>query len=316
MNLADKIMPTLSGDPVEPVKRFQTGFYSFDRAVMNDKGEIGIPLGSGYEVFGQKGVGKTTFVYSMLGFLGAKFNKDVTLASVEDFDSASFLNILHAQGFSGDAVVRSNDSTEEIITNWLDDIKPVGKNPPPAREIAALDSIGAISSAGEQEGDLGMGFNTGRAIIMAQASRRILPVMSGRNPGSEYIIFYTNHWYPNPGGMGWSSPGGNAKEYLCRVRILLKNVKQYNDGHILQGEIKKNNYGYEDRKFYVVIRYGYGVHFGLSAVWDCILADKATSSSVVKLDGKSYGGINSLISDKYDDSEVFQPFVEALNDKK
>ena len=308
------ITPTLSGDETAPVKRFTTGFYSFDRALANDAGEIGMPLGTGYEIYGQKGVGKTTFIYSMLGFLGAKFNKDVTLASVEDYDSDNYLRILKAQGFSGDSIVRSSGSDEEILTNWMDDIRPIGKNPPEPRQIAALDSIGAVSSASEQDGDLGMGYNTGRAILMAQVSRRVLPVMSGRKPGSEYIILYTNHWYPNPGGMGWASPGGNAKEYLCRVRILLKRKDKYNDGHIIEGEVHKNNYGYERRKFYMFIRYGHGIHFGLTAMWDAILEGKATKGTVVKIKDKSFGYINDIVSNKYDDPEFFQPFVDVLND--
>lgn len=312
MTLADDIM-TISGDEVAPIKRFVTGFYSFDRALANDKGEIGMPLGTGYEIFGRQGTGKTTFIYSMLGYLGHKFNRDVSLACYEDYDSENLRRILTAQRFTGDVVIRSQGSDEEIMTNWLDDLRPIGKNTSEPRSLAALDSIAAISSASEQGGDMGMGFNTGRARIMAQASRRVLPVMAGRNPGSEYVLFYTNHWYPNPGGTGWSSPGGNVKEYLCRVRILLKKKDTYNDGHILEGTVYKNNYGYEKRTFYMFIRYGYGIHFGLTALWDAVLAGKATKGKTIKIKDTSFGYINDIVSNKYDDPEFFKPFVEVLN---
>ena len=314
MNIADQIMPTLSGDPVEPVKRFVTGFYSFDRSMINSFGDIGMPLGAGYEIYGGKGVGKTTFIYSMLGFLGKKLERDITLAAIEDFDSRAFKRILVTQGFTGDASINSQGTDEEIITGWMDDLRPIGKNPPEPRQLGALDSIGAISSVSEQDGDLGMGFNMGRARIMSQTCKRILPVMSGRNTGSEYVVLYTNHWYPKAGGMGYVSPGGQSKEYLCRIQILLKKKDTYDDGHVIEGEIRKNNYGYVGRKFYMIIRYGYGVHFGLSALWDGVLAGKVTKSTIIKIDGKSYGRMNDIVTNKFDDPEFFQPFVEALNE--
>jgi len=48
--------------------RIQTGLYSFDRAFVNAKGELGLPITS-IELYGPTHCGKTTMAVSLTGLL-------------------------------------------------------------------------------------------------------------------------------------------------------------------------------------------------------------------------------------------------------
>jgi hypothetical protein len=72
---------------VEAIPRVKTGFYSLDRVFLgSNKEDVGVPIGTGYEWFGQTGVGKSTFLYSLSGILSVLTeNKGVSLADFEGF---------------------------------------------------------------------------------------------------------------------------------------------------------------------------------------------------------------------------------------
>ena len=57
---------TFTGDIPSSTERIETGYYSFDRALGDQIGNIGFPLQSLVEVYGPKGIGKTTFCLSMI----------------------------------------------------------------------------------------------------------------------------------------------------------------------------------------------------------------------------------------------------------
>jgi len=60
---------------------------------------------------------------------------------------------------------------------------------------------------------------------------------------------------------------------------------------------------------------GWGIHPGLTAVYDCLLLGLAKKERVVKLGDQSFGYMKDLI-DGADDLEMFAPFIKALKEYK
>lgn len=286
------------------IQRINTGYYSLDHAFINHKGDLGMPIGVGYEIFGATGIGKSTLAYSLAGLLA----DDIVLCDFEGFDADFLERVMLSVGYDGNILVLSDVEDEKQLMDTLDFLADAKQK----YNVAILDSISAISPISEMEGDIGEANMGKRAFTMAQFSRKALHIF--RFAKEPKTIIAINHWRPTMSGRGWESPGGIVKNYLLTVRILLKRIEEFPDGsYILQGKVEKNRWGYCDRLFYVFMLAGYGLHAGLSAVWDCVINKIAKyENGVIKIDTQSYGRLSTLVKSAKAGEDIFHPFREAL----
>jgi len=303
-------MATISGK-YAPVTRVKTGLHSFDWAFENDLGEIGMPIGTGYEIFGSNGIGKSTFTLGISGLLGRLLEKDIAMVDFERFDGDTLIRILDSQGFTGNIHLIMDETDEDTLDNLR---KYIIKD---EYSIGILDSVAAISSMAEQQGDLGEANMGRRAFLVAQFSRKLLPLF--REEGSTKTMFLVNHWYPKMGTRGYDTPGGEAKKYLCAIRVQLKRKEVFPDhSYVLEGYVYKNRYGYEHRSFYVFMLAGPGLHAGLTAMWDCLLLEKAERKrgGWIAIGDTNVDRLSGLVkSAKEGNNEVFEPFFELLKEE-
>jgi len=323
MTIADEILDfTFSGDPADPIKRHLTGLYSFDHAFETAMGEFGMPIGTGYEVFGAKGIGKSTWCYSMATMLAMALQTNIHLADLEGFDAGHLKYILRYLKYSGNIRLTHQGTDEKILEKFADSFLRLGEfkqdnEDVPEYGIGVLDSIAAISPLAEKDGDFGGATYGRRAVLMGALSRLLLPTTHPRTTGSEKIYFLVNHWYPKVGGTKYEyqSPGGNVKNYLCGVQIHLKRSKKFTDGsYILNGTLHKNRYGFERREFQVFMKAGVGIHKGLTAIYDAADLGKIELGKSVKIGDESFGFMKTIRDNEWENDEFFQPFYDILKE--
>lgn len=318
-------MPKVIGQALQ-VRRVLTGWDSFDRAFNIDRECIGVPVGTGIEFYGQTHTGKSTFVYSLAGKLSVQDEKKrgVVLCDLEGFDPRFAEGVLSAQGMTDEQVLRICDgttykktdlsnATDEQLLGELVDYLATGEF-----AVGVHDSIGAISPISEREGEFGEANMGRRAFIMAQVTRAVTSRVLRQENAPTFIA--TNHYYPVMAQKNWDTPGGQVKNYMLTVRIRLQQLKanRYEDGsYLLKGIVDKNRYGggRDENEFEVFIQSGHGVHDGLTAVNDCVNAGIAEKTTVIKLNGKSYGYFSQL-RERHDDPELFIPFLKELEKER
>lgn len=288
-------------------KRIITGLKSFDLAFENVRGDIGFPIGTMTEIFGPTGCGKSTLTFGLSGIIARQLDTNIALADFEGFDPEFMVTILENSGYNGTIYHLQDKSDEKVldklVTNLAEDCS-----------IGIIDSIGAISPIAEREGDLGEANMGRRAKLMAQFSRKAInEIRTDRNRS----IFMINHVHQNIGGMGTTTPGGETTKYLSAVRLRVKRKEEFPDqSYVIEGTIVKNRFGYRDRKFYIFMLAGTGIHLGLSAMYDCFIMELAERGKVVKMDGQSYGYLKDLVKAGHEKrNEVFLPFIEKSNKK-
>ena len=307
-------MVNIIGDAPE-VERLQTGLYGFDRAFINRKGDIGFPLGKYVELYGATHTGKSTIIYGLSGIIAKHLGGNIALADLEGFDPNFVSEVLTTVGFEGDVQYIQEETDEETLESLINVLRQENYY------IGVLDSIGAISPISEQQGDIGEANMGRRAFSMAQFSRKVIKLLREHDNKTMFAI---NHAYPKIGGMGYSSPGGEVKNYLFSIRIHVKRryVKsgwqEYPDGsYVIEGKVVKNRWGIKDKEFLLFVLSGKGVHKGMTTMFDCIEEGLATSKNVVKIGDKSFGRLKPIIDKAQEgDEEFFQPFYELLSDKK
>lgn len=320
---------TFSGDTFESTQRIVTQCYSLDRALADFKGNYGFPLKSIVEVYGNKGVGKSTFCFSLMAMMGRFLQRNVTILDWEGQSRDTIEGVMGAQGFYGNVEYISNrpdESSEETVERFLLAVKDENQN------IGLVDSIGGFLPTAYLEGqvsDSSMGVfarETGRMVNKAKQL-----VISSPSPGT---IFMTNHVHPKIGSFvgGNDTAGGVKKKYLSHVRL---DVSRYfgnkkspvsgfvsvEKGWLMKGKVDDNRYGFSKGEFVVWMMGGEGVHVGLTALFDCVLggvaklsAKAVKESCTVSLDGKSYGKLGYIIEHRHDDPDFFTPFHNALRE--
>ena len=176
-----------------------------------------------------------------------------------------------------------------------------------------MDSLGAISPISEREGEIGEANMGRRASIIAQFTRKALKIQ--RDAISPKTILMVNHWYPKIGSRGYDTPAGEVKKYLASIRILLRRKEEFRDGsYVLEGYVYKNRWGYKERRFYVFMLAGKGIHRGMSALYDGVLAGLVERKKIIKIGDESFGHLKSIIMDHAHtgDHEFFKPFNDVL----
>lgn len=296
----------IDGSP--KTKRIETGLYSFDRAFENVRGDIGFPIGTMTEISGPTGCGKSTLTFGLAGIVGKETSSGIALADFEGFDPDFMVTILEQSKFDNDVYQIQAEKDEEILDKVIEKLRKK------TCSIAIIDSIGAISPISEIEGDLGEANMGRRAKLMAQFSRKSMHEL-GKD--RKLSIFMINHVHPNIGGMGSITPGGETTKYLCAIRMRIKRKEEFPDqSYLIEGTVTKNRFGYRDRKFYLFMLAGTGIHLGLSAMFDCFILGLAERGKVVKLDGQSCGYLKDLVKSAHEGkNDVFNPFIEKLKER-
>lgn len=312
---------TFGGDEFSSVERVITQCHSLDWALSDNQSNMGVPLTSITEVYGAKNVGKSTFCFSLLGMIGSKLQRNVTILDWEGQSRDTIEGTLTRQNFMGKVnylLNRGKETSEETLERFVLEIENEKQN------VGMMDSIGGFIPTAYSEGsiaDSNMGVFAREIGRFTSKVNRVL--LRADEPG---IVFMTNHEHPKIGSMvtGSDTAGGERKKYLAHVRINLKRAYiqnspvNFGESYLLKGHVDSNRYGYSLRDFYVFIIAGEGIHVGLTALWDCVLAGHATLSAKsikdsvgVSMDGQSFGKMRAILKEK-DNPEFFVPFVNAL----
>lgn len=316
---------TFTGDSLSSTERLVTGLHSLDLALSDEQGNLGYPYRSLSEVYGPKSIGKTTFCLSLGGRLATAKHKNFSILDLEIQNRETIERVLGNSGFDGEVFYimnNGNETPEETLGRFTDRMHE--KNP----DVAVVDSLGAFYPNATLEGEIGDRNVGQKAFEIGQFSFRLIRALSicGENPNA---IFMTNHQHPTFGSMiaGTETSGGVTKKFLSHVRIDLKrffldkSVVDFGESRLIKGRIDNNRFGYSHREFQVYLVDGEGIHLGLSAMWDCIVAGyaelsskKPTDGTTVSMDGQSFGKLGILVRDRNSEPQKFVPFINKLKE--
>jgi len=197
------------------VQTLSTGSLAIDLAL----GVGGLPTGRIIEIYGPESSGKTTFCLSVL----AEAQRQGGLAAFVDVEHALDPKYARIVGVNlEDLLVSQPDSGEDAlnITETL-----IRSN---AVDVIVLDSVAALVSRQELDGQMGDATVGSQARLMSQAMRRLTAVVSK----SKCICIFTNQIREKIGVMFGSpetTPGGRALKFFSSVRIDIRRIGQIKD---------------------------------------------------------------------------------------
>jgi hypothetical protein len=275
------------------------------------------------EVYGGKNVGKSTLCFSLMGVVAKRLQKNITILDWEGQSKETIEGVLEAQEFFGSVnymLNKGDESSEDTLERFIENLTDDEQN------VAMMDSIGAFRPTALMEGKIGDSNMGVFAREMGQFTNKVTHItLRSNEPG---VVFLTNHVHPTIGSMvqGQTTSGGEKKKYLAHIRIDLKRAYignspvNFGESYLLRGKIDSNRFGFSGREFYVFIVAGQGIHPGLTALWDCVIAGHATlgaksikDSVVVSMDGTSYGKFRTIFAQR-DNKEFFTPFINRLRE--
>lgn len=198
-------------------------------------------------------------------------------------------------------------------------------------EVAAVvwDSVGATQSMVQQDvltdpkAVFGEAFMGKRAKLVGDVALTLRTAMISKETPS--IAIAINHVHQVIGGRGHITPGGERLKYLSGVRLMLWSGEVFyqddNDptspalGFLVKGQVEKLRFGGRGRKFQFYIVPGFGVHTGVSAMFDAFDQGLAERGARVKLDGKSLGYLKKDLLEYAAEGKrrKFYPFEEVMS---
>ncbi len=326
------------------LERLKTGLFSLDSA-LSYKGNLGLPLRVFIELYGYTNSGKSTLAYFVSGKVASAFNKTtISVADLEYADTQQYLpRATGMGGFKGK--IKMMDLSE-------DDGKPIPHERVLMNLVKSLyfnddvgaiiwDSIGATQSRAQMQtlfdpkGEFGQSFMGKKPFLVGQVVDAISLSLQTRSSTATAIAL--NHVHQVIGGRGHTTPGGERKGFLAGARLMIWRGEAFyeNDedpgsrpiGFLVNGQVEKLRFGGPGRKFQYFIVPGYGVHEGVSAMFDAFdltfrLKKKkinvpymtAERGTRVKLDGKGLGFLKKDLLTYAADGKrrKFYPFEEII----
>jgi hypothetical protein len=301
-----------------------TGFRSLDLAFpqFSNTGEIkiGIPNNLPWLVYGAKGLGKTLFCMSIAGIIAKEQEKNIAYRSIEGFDEEWSGQQLAAVGFEPPLKVLLAEG-EELEEYNIDKLLEYLRDDTVSCGI--LDSIAGIQPEGETNAkSVAETQMSRRAQITNKIYRHITNINIWRD--SPLAFFAITHEYPAYSQYEKSTkPGGLGKQYLSRVHIKMARIKWSDDAgwvmpdgsFILKGTVDEFNYGKKGKEFYMFVLGDFGVHKGMTAVWDCLQYGVAKKKSGKIILGEFSATLNEMLKEAHARNDLyFKPFVDALQD--
>jgi recombination protein RecA len=211
-NLGDEGKVHMGAEAVRKVDIISTGSLPLDIALRVG----GVPRGRIIEIYGPEASGKTTFAYGVI----AEAQRKGELAAFVDVEQAVDPAYAAALGVDFNAMpLIQPDSAEEA----LDTVELLAASG--AVSVIVVDSVAALVTQAEIDGDMGDMQVGSQARLMNKALRKLTPIAK-RN---DVIIIFVNQLRAKVNTMGYGpaevTSGGNALKYYASVRLDIRRIK-------------------------------------------------------------------------------------------
>jgi len=194
------------------VETVSTGSLAIDMAL----GVGGLPRGRIIEIFGPESSGKTTFCLSVI----AEAQRRGGLAAFIDVEHALDPKYARIVGVKLDDLLVSQPDSGEDALNIAEAL--IRSN---AIDVIIIDSVAALVSKAELDGQMGDATVGSQARLMSQAMRRLTAVVSK----TKCICIFTNQIREKIGvmfGNPETTPGGRALKFFASIRIDIRRKDQ------------------------------------------------------------------------------------------
>lgn len=208
-------------NPVDVREWISTGSTLLDLAISN-RPHGGFPVGRMVELSGLESTGKSLMCAQII----AETQKRGGLAVFFDSESSIDKKFWTALGVNIRNVNYQKFTTLEELFNMIELVIGAFRKKDDGRLLTIfIDSVAQASVESEMESQHGVsGYNTGKAIVLSKAMRKITNLVSNQR----VLIVYTNQVRYNmnagPFGDKWIVPGGKALPFACSCRIRLANL--------------------------------------------------------------------------------------------
>jgi len=206
----------LGDDSVSPVEVVPTGNILIDRAL----GVGGFPRGRIVEIYGPESSGKTTLTLTAV----AQAQKRGGLAAFIDVEHALDPKYARTLGVNLDNLLVSQPSSGEEALRICETL--VRSN---AMDIIVLDSVAALVTKSELEGDIGDAVVGAQARLMSNALRKLTAFIAK----SGTVCVFTNQIREKIGvmfGNPETTPGGKALKFYASVRVDIRRIGAIKNG--------------------------------------------------------------------------------------
>jgi recombination protein RecA len=194
------------------VETLSTGSLAIDLAL----GVGGLPLGRILEIYGPESSGKTTFCLSVI----AEAQRKGGLAAFIDVEHALDPKYARVVGVNLDDLLVSQPDSGEDALNIMETL--IRSN---SIDVIVLDSVAALITKAELDGQMGDMTMGSQARLMSQAMRRLTSVVSK----TKCVCIFTNQIREKIGvmfGNPETTSGGRALKFFSSIRIDIRRKDQ------------------------------------------------------------------------------------------
>ncbi|HWA87410.1 MAG TPA: recombinase RecA [Opitutus sp.] len=194
------------------VDTLTTGSLAVDLAL----GVGGLPKGRIIEIYGPESSGKTTFCLSVI----AEAQKQGGLAAFIDVEHALDPKYARVVGVNLDDLLVSQPDSGEDALNIMETL--IRSN---SIDVIVLDSVAALTTKAELDGQMGDATVGAQARLMSQAMRRLTAVVSK----TQCVCIFTNQIREKIGvmfGNPETTSGGRALKFFASVRLDIRRRDQ------------------------------------------------------------------------------------------
>lgn len=208
------------------VDTLSTGSLAVDLAL----GVGGLPKGRIIEIYGPESSGKTTFCLSVI----AEAQKKGGLAAFIDVEHALDPKYARIAGVNLDDLLVSQPDSGEDALNIMETL--IRSN---SIDVIVLDSVAALTTRAELDGQMGDATVGAQARLMSQAMRRLTAVVNK----TKCVCIFTNQIREKIGvmfGNPETTSGGRALKFFASVRIDIRRRDQIKtpDGKVVGNRTK------------------------------------------------------------------------------
>ncbi|MBI2511970.1 MAG: recombinase RecA [Opitutae bacterium] len=208
------------------VETLSTGSLAIDLML----GVGGLPKGRIIEIYGPESSGKTTFCLSVI----AEAQRQGGLAAFIDVEHALDPKYAKVVGVNLDDLLVSQPDSGEDALNIMETL--IRSN---SIDVIILDSVAALTTKAELDGQMGDATVGAQARLMSQAMRRLTAVVSKTN----CICIFTNQIREKIGvmfGNPETTSGGRALKFFSSIRLDIRRKDQLKtpDGKVIGNRTK------------------------------------------------------------------------------